>query len=267
VLRFVRTSCCVRIVHLTDLHLGPRLGAARWGALSALIDDLPALTGGFERLVITGDVAARGQLRVYRELRTRLAPLLAKVRLVPGNHDAAGCLGEVFSDRMSTRTPAATFFEDLDGVRLIGLDSSRPWRTSGVLGPSQLDWLDRLLDGAAASVVFLHHPPLRVGAWWLDQDRLRDHRAFAEVLRDRGVLGVFCGHVHQEREGRLGVVPVWTTPSTAYQFKPGSWIPRSEPKAPGFRLIEIEGGVLRTSVIRLGRAGTAPDVEYCTRPG
>jgi 3',5'-cyclic-AMP phosphodiesterase len=242
----------LRIVQLSDLHLGPRLGDKRWTALERLLADLTALTGGFDRLVLTGDIAARGQPAVYTALRTRLAPWFAKVRIVPGNHDNGPGLREVFADRMLDGAPAANFLEDLEGVRLVGLDSSRPWRVSGTLGRTQLKWLSGVLDGATASLVFLHHPPLRVGTWWLDKDRLRDRNAFVEVLQNHGVLGVFCGHVHQEFEGRAATVPVWTAPSTAYQFKPGSLIPRIEPKVAGFRVIEIANGVVSTSIIRSG---------------
>jgi 3',5'-cyclic-AMP phosphodiesterase len=240
----------LRIVQLTDLHLGPRLGDGRWAAFEALLANLPGLVGDFDRLVLTGDLAKRGQLVVYQALRTLLEPWLPKVRLVPGNHDHAHLLRQVFADRFSAGAPKASFVEDIGGVRLIGLDSSRPWRISGALGPEQLAWLHGVLDASTPSLVFLHHPPVSVGAWWLDKDRLRDRSAFFEVIRDRGVIGVFSGHVHQDAEGRLGAVPVWTAPSTAYQFKPGALIPRRERKAPGFRLIEVAEGTLSTAVLR-----------------
>jgi len=240
----------LRIVQLTDLHLGPRLGDARWVRFDALLASLPRLVGDFDRLVLSGDLAKRGQLVVYEALRARLEPWLPKVRLIPGNHDSSRAVRQVFADRLLALAPAANFLEDLGGVRLIGLDSSRPWRISGALGPEQLTWLSGALEASPPALVFLHHPPVRVGTWWLDKDRLRDGGALAKVLRDRGVLGLFCGHVHQEWAGQLGSVPVWTTPSTAYQFKPGSLIPQRERKDPGLRLIEVAQGALRTAVLR-----------------
>jgi Icc protein len=241
----------VRILQLTDLHLGPGLDDTRWAAFDRLISDLPTLTGDFDRLVLTGDLAAHGQPAVYRALRTRLGPYLAKLRLVPGNHDDGRLLRQTFSDRMLNGSPATNFLDDVGGVRLLGLDSSRPWRVSGALGRAQLDWLSSQLDPVVPSLLFLHHPPLTLGTWWLDKDCLRDRKALAAVIQDRCVQGVFCGHVHQEAEGRLGAVPVWTTPSTAYQFKPRSLIPRTERRSAGVRVIEITAGVVKTSVVRL----------------
>lgn len=243
----------LRIVQLTDLHLGPRLSDKRWEAFKRLLTDLPTITGGFDRLVFTGDLAAHGRPVVYEALRAHLAPLLSQVRLVPGNHDDGRALREIFKERMMEGGPAANFVEELSGVRLIGLDSSRPWRVSGALGAQQLSWLTRVLQVEAPTLIFLHHPPLGVGAWWLDKDRLRDRKALAQVVQDRDVRGIFCGHVHQEFEGRLGSVPVWTTPSTAYQFKPGSLIPRTEAGAPGFRWIEVAQGKVSTSIVRRSR--------------
>jgi len=240
----------LRILQLTDLHLGPRLDDARWAALDRLLGDLPSLAGTFDRLVLTGDLATHGQPAVYRALRARLQPWLHQLRLVPGNHDHAHLLRAEFSDRLLEGAPRANFLDEVGGVRLVGLDSSRPWRVSGALGHAQLDWLARVLDPATPSLVFLHHPAVRIGTWWLDKDRLRDRDAFSAAIQGRGVQGVFCGHVHQEADGLLGAVPVWTTPSTAYQFKPGSLIPGTERRAAGFRVIEVTDGVVSTSVVR-----------------
>lgn len=243
----------LRIVQLTDLHLGPRLNDKRWDAFKGLLADLPAITGGFDRLVLTGDLAAHGQRVVYEALRAHLAPLLSQVHLVPGNHDDGRALREIFKERTMEGGPAANFVEDLSGVRLIGLNSARPWRVSGALGSKQLSWLTDVLRGESPTIIFMHHPPLSVGAWWLDKDRLRDRKALAQVVQDRDVRGIFCGHVHQEFEGQLGSVPVWTTPSTAYQFKPHSLIPRTERRPPGFRWIEVAQGKVSTSIVRRSR--------------
>jgi Icc protein len=239
----------LRILQLTDLHLGPRLGDRRWLALARLLAELPGRVGVFDRIVLTGDLSTHGQPAVYRALRTQLLPWLDQLRLVPGNHDNSPVLREMFADRMLAGSPGATCVDDMQGLRLVGLDTSQPWRVSGRLGQAQLDWLPGVLDPGLPSLLFMHHPPLDVGTWWLDKDSLRDRDALASVIQDRGVLGAFCGHVHQAFRGSLGAVPVWTTPSTAYQFKPGSLIPRTRSAPPEFRLIEVAEGRLETTLI------------------
>lgn len=246
---FSGTLMTLRIVQLTDLHLSPQFGDKRWRALEALLNDLPMLAGPLDRVVLTGDIATHGQKAVYAALRERLTPWHSKLRLVPGNHDNSPALREVFHDRVREDAPRTNFLEDLEGVRLVGLDSSRPWRVSGALGHAQLAWLEEALAPQTPSLIFLHHPPLPIGTWWLDKDLLRDRAAFTQLAQAHAVLGVFCGHVHQEAAGRLGAVRVWTTPSTAYQFKPGSLIPRTEPKAAAVRLIEVSAHKVDTSII------------------
>jgi Icc protein len=240
----------LRILQLTDLHLGPRLDDKRWRALDQLLAELPQRVGAFDRLVLTGDLATHGQAAVYRALRARLAPWLDRLRLVPGNHDEGARIQDVFADRVLQGTQGATFVDDLPGLRLVGLDTSRPWRVSGKLGEAQLAWLPGVLGEATPALLFMHHPPLSVGTWWLDKDQLRDRSAFAAAIQNRGVLGAFCGHVHQAFEGTLGSVPVWTTPSTAYQFKPGSLIPQTERAPAAFRVIEVSDGALSSSLVR-----------------
>ena len=240
----------LRIVQLSDLHLRPRVDDRRWETFERLLAELSAQLGGFDRIVLTGDLAAHGERSVYESLRARVAAYLPQLRVVSGNHDTRHHLRGVFEDRFVLGPSTLNFVEDLKGVRLIGLDSTQPFRVGGTLGKTQLDWLAGMLPVATPSLIFLHHPPLAVGSWWLDKDRLRDRMALARVLQDQNVLGIFCGHVHQEFEGRLGAIPVWTTPSTAYQFKPRSLIPRTEAKEPGFRVIEVHDGLLHTQVIR-----------------
>jgi len=205
--------------------------------------------GAIDRLVLTGDLAAHGQPAVYEALRQLLLPWLDRLRLVPGNHDDSKSLRQAFAERVSTDTGKATFQEDLSGVGIIGLDTSRPWRVSGKLGQDQLAWLANALASPLPVVIFMHHPPVAVGTWWLDKDMLRDREAFKALLAGSNVRAVICGHVHQSFEGRLGHIPVWTTPSTAYQFHPGSLFPRTTRAAAGFRVVEFSNDALHSFVM------------------
>lgn len=244
----------LRIVQLSDLHLRRQLDDKRWRDFERLLIDLSAQVGSIDRIVLTGDLAAHGERPVYEGLRARIANFLPRLRVIGGNHDSQRHLRAVFDDLLLQGGPALNFVEEVQGVRLIGLDSAQPFSVGGALGRAQLDWLTEILQTPTPSLLFLHHPPVSVGSWWLDKDRLRDRVALEGVLSQRNVLGVFCGHVHQEFKGQIGTVPVWTTPSTAYQFRPRSFIPRTESVPPGFRLIEVQDGVVRTEVLRSASA-------------
>ena len=248
-----------RIVQLSDLHLTPRVGRSAWGAdvwggldtaLSALDAHEP-----FDRLVISGDLANRSSRSAYEALRRRLERWADRLRLVPGNHDGRGLLREIFATHFE---PGTARFVDVLGpdLALIGLDSKRAFRVLGRIGEAQLTWLQALLDSPPAGAVFLflHHPLVPIGTWWLDKDRPRDADALVDVIdRAQVVRGVFCGHVHQDFQAALGSrqVPFMTCPSTAYQFKPRAGRPAAiASRTPALRVIDWTGDAIETHVQR-----------------
>ena len=166
-----------------------------------------------------------------------------------GNHDRCELVRSIFSSE------TGRFAETVGTWRLLGLDTSTPRRVHGLIGSKQLEWLAaELADGDRPVLLFMHHPPLRIGCWWLDKDLIRDVDALERVIGgSQRVRAIFTGHVHQEFHGRFAGVPVHTTPSTAYQFLPQTWVPaRLDALAPGYRLIELEGDAWSSRVHRLG---------------
>ena len=74
-------------------------------------------------------------------------------------------------------------------------------------------------------------------------------RVRAVIPRLRAVV---CGHVHQDTTTSVGGVPLITTPSTCFQFKPRSEKPAFDAEAPGFRIFELDGDAFETCVVRVG---------------
>ncbi len=245
----------VRVVQLSDLHLtsseeARTRGVDVWSALRQVLQAVDELAP--DRIVLTGDLATIGRSDTYRQLRRLLEPWWDRVRILPGNHDDRAKLRAELALPEERRT--ASFSEAVAGWRLIGLDTKRPMRVHGRLGVDQLAWLEReLARTPEPALLFLHHPPVRVGTWWLDRDLLRDARDLERVLTESGrVRALFCGHVHQEFQGTLAGSDVFTTPSTAYQFRPRTLVPARlgvEPR--GFRVVDLDGDSVATRVVRL----------------
>lgn len=189
----------VRILHLTDLHMGH--GEA-WEPLAALTELIAQLEPRL--LLATGDLAHRGRLRELEGAASLLTSLGLPVVAVPGNHD----IPYTFPGRF-TRTFEA--WEEVfgptepvhaaDGVVVVGLNSVRPWRQQGGAvddGPLQ-EAMQRVREAPAGAlrVVAVHHH-LAAPPWRAARKRplsRRDHvlRAFLEA----GVDLVVAGHVHQ----------------------------------------------------------------------
>jgi Icc protein len=245
-----------RIVQLSDLHLtepeGRRTrGVDPWGHFRRVLAAL-ARYEPFARLVLTGDLANRPGRTVYTTLRAALEPWIDRVRWIPGNHDGRAGLRVAFG-----REGALTFADEVCGWRLIGLDSKRSPFVHGKVGARQRRWLRSVLEGSPLpAVVFVHHPPERVGTWWLDKDVLRDARALADAIRGGPVRAVFCGHVHQAVAGTFAGVPLHACPSTAYQFQPGSlWPAAVGRRVPSFRVIDLGADTFTTRIEQLGAEG------------
>ncbi len=247
----------VRIVQLTDLHLTAD-GRARawrsdvWGSFRRALRALEALEP-LDRLVLTGDLVNQRRAETYARLAEALQPWWSRLLVVPGNHDHRELCRAAFADRFVAGRPTLNFDDVCGDTRLLGLDSLWRGRVVGRLGKEQLRWLETALASADLPVlVFVHHPPVRVGCWWLDKDILRDRAALAAIVHRSPVRveAIFTGHVHQQLLGQLEGVPVHTTPSTAYQFPPRARRPHAVQRGqPGFRLIEVDAGLYRTAVV------------------
>lgn len=107
-----------------------------------------------------------------------------------------------------------------------------PRSTAGTTGsqPESFCW----------TVIFLHHPPLRVNCEWLDSIGLQDQSALIDVLlMHPEVRLVIGGHVHQEASFAVGSVVVLTTPAVGPQFRPRAPVVTMESGPPKYRLIEL----------------------------
>ncbi len=246
-----------RIVQLTDLHLtaadgGRSWRADVWGNLRRALKHVRSALGRVDQLVLTGDLASQRRPETYERLREAVDEWADRLRVLPGNHDDREMVRAVFADRLIAGSATLNFVASLGEFRLIGLDTLRPWRVHGRLGKNQLAWLAaELRKSETPALLFMHHPPIRIGIWWLDKDLLRDRGALRDLVERSPVRALFCGHVHQEIAGRLGTASVWTTPSTAYQFPPHALLPGSERTPPAFRVIDLEGDRIDTHVVRL----------------
>jgi Icc protein len=107
----------------------------------------------------------------------------------------------------------------------------------------------------------MHHPPISVASAWLDRIMLQNADELAAVLESAPqVRGIFCGHVHQEFDGKLGAIPVFTTPATGIQFAPRTDALQFDKLPPGFRVIDLDGDEFHTRVVRL------PEVKHLATP-
>lgn len=214
------------LLHLSDTHLrapGPKLFDR--------VDGLRLLERALERIeasgirpdgiVFTGDLVDLGEADAYSALRELVEPVAhrlgAPVFWVMGNHDERGA----FRSRLLDAAPATTPFDrvdEIDGLRLITLDTTVPGAHHGELRAAQLEWLGEQLAQPAplGTILAMHHPPVPSVLPLAASVELRDQRALAEVLRGSDVRAIIAGHLHYSTFATFAGVPVSVASSTCY---------------------------------------------------
>ncbi|MEZ0163211.1 metallophosphoesterase [Kineococcus sp. LSe6-4] len=187
-----------RILHLSDTHL---LAA---GALhNGLVDTTAALghvlesvhaVGPLDAVVVSGDVSDDGTTASYATARALVGEFAASHGAVAvfamGNHDTREQFTEVLGPTRSVH--------DVDGFRLLVLDSSVPGRGYGFLDPDQLHRLRTELSAPAArgSAVVLHHSPVRAPTVLHEALRLQNPDDLLSAVAGTDVRVVLSGHYH-----------------------------------------------------------------------
>ncbi|MBB6627333.1 metallophosphoesterase [Nocardioides sp. KIGAM211] len=219
------------VAHLSDPHLladrlqydviDTRAGLARALARLAHVDPPP------QALVFTGDLADRAEPAAYARLRALVEPAAAamgaQVVWVMGNHDERAPYARALFDEDASDERPQDRVHDVDGLRIVALDTSVPDYHHGEITDDQLAWLADVLATPAphGTLLALHHPPIPVPMLraaelieLLDQDRL------AAVLAGTDVRGILGGHFHFSSYSTFAGIPVSVASATCYTSDP-----------------------------------------------
>jgi len=213
------------LVHISDTHLldGRRL----FGSIDSdtplrrLLERLVASGQQVDALVFTGDLADRAESGAYLRLRELVEPfalqLGAPVVWVMGNHDEREPFSEVLFGGPATAEPQDRVC-DLDGLRVIALDTSVPGYHHGELTPAQLEWLGNELASPApkGTILALHHPPIPTPIELMGVIELQDQGALARVIEGTDVRGLLAGHLHYSTFSTFAGVPVSVCAASCY---------------------------------------------------
>jgi 3',5'-cyclic AMP phosphodiesterase CpdA len=223
------------IAHLSDPHID--LSDVLLDRFRSVIDRLPVV----DAILVTGDIADHG---LDTEYRAFLGELPGHPRVVvPGNHDERAMFERALGSRNSVL--------DLDGVRIIGLDSSVPGEDHGLLDGETLDFAREAIATAPGSVVLaMHHHSVPVGHPLLDATALQNSSELAALVTSR-VIGLLTGHVHTAVSATFAGVPAIGAPGIAstLRLELPARIATSQPPLPGFVVHTIDGAGLRSRFV------------------
>ena len=214
------------VVHVSDTHfLGgdrPLGGLYDTGAnLQRTLAAIENLAIRPDAIVFTGDLTDLGEPDAYAALKAAVEPVAtrlgARLVWVAGNHDERPELHRDLLGEPADQRPVTAVY-DLDGLRLIALDTSVPGWHHGDLDDGQLAWLREVLAEPAplGTLLALHHPPLPSHLPLFDILELRHQDALAEAIRDTDVRGILAGHLHYSTHGMFAGVEVSVAAATCY---------------------------------------------------
>ena len=238
-----RNGRSVRLLHLTDPHLfadasGALRGVVTHDSLRSVLDHYRESDWEADRVIVTGDIIQDDSAEAYTRFRDLLLPLNLRVHCVPGNHDTPELM------RMVCSFPPFSYLasEKVGDWMLIGVDSCLGGRAGGAVSDAEMQRLSDAVSQTAAShiMVYLHHPPIKMGSAWLDTVGMTNADDFLQLLQSLDKIRITAfGHVHQDYDEVHDGIRIIATPSTCRQFMPGSDEFAVDDRPPAYRRITL----------------------------
>jgi Icc protein len=218
------------VAHLSDPHLIGG-GGLHYGVIDNIVnlrralDRLAAVRPAPRALVFTGDLADRAEPDAYETLRSIVEPAAAEMGAVVvwtmGNHDERAPFAKGLYD--SADDGFQDRVHEVDGLRIVALDTSVPGYHHGELRPDQLTWLAGVLATPAehGTLLAMHHPPVPLPMLRAAElIELHDQQALAEVITGTDVRGILAGHLHLSTWSTFAGVPVSVASASCYTTDP-----------------------------------------------
>jgi Icc protein len=186
----------VTIAHISDPHVGSPYFVPN--LMNRVIAELNELKP--DAVVVTGDLTAEGFRQEYKSWVAYADRIEAPLHTIPGNHDSRNVGYLHFEDLIGPRTWSV----DVQGVRIVGMDSSEPDQNEGKVGRGHYDWIRGEFDAPADLKVFaIHHHLLPIPGTGRERSTVMDAGDLLEVLIHAGAQVVLSGHKHVPYVWRL----------------------------------------------------------------
>jgi len=175
-------------------------------------------------VLVTGDITNTNLEEEFEQAFKLLKNLEMPYFVIPGNHDDRVTLKATFNKHCPALSTPQNFIQyviDDYEIRLIAMDSTIPKEAGGELCQSRLDWLDKQLasDTNTPTIIFMHHPPVKVGVIEADIDGFIGARNLGKIVKKySNIEQIICGHVHLQTHTRCHGTMVTTAPSVGMEL-------------------------------------------------
>jgi Icc protein len=201
----------------------------------------------------TGDISHDGSMESYQAYIEGINRLGVSHCWLPGNHDLADVMSsQSDSDMLISKSIS------LGAWRILLLDSHVESKVYGLVSDPELQFLEQELGSCSEPFVLvaLHHHVLPARSVWMDKLGVKNSTDLLMCLqRTPKVRGVVYGHVHQEIDQHEHGIRFLGSPSSCFQFQPGSSDFELDEKLPGYRWLKLnEDGSIDTGVSRIKKS-------------
>ncbi len=257
----------IRIVQLSDCHLfkdteGKLLGLNTEHSLAQVMELIEAEQPNIDLVLATGDLSQDGSSESYARFHQSMEQFSCPVYWLPGNHD----LTDIMANHQAAQRMSPCVI-DQGPWQIIMLDSTIRGKVPGNFAQSELEFLQQSLQACTGKhvLIALHHQPVPVGSYWLDQQIVGNADEFFKVVDQfNNVRSIIWGHVHQVFETLRNGVQLMSVPSTCVQFMPQSQEFAVDKESPGYRWIHLHSnGKIETGVSRV--TGVEFEVDYSVK--
>jgi 3',5'-cyclic AMP phosphodiesterase CpdA len=214
-------------------------------------------------IVITGDLADKGEPQAYEKLRDMAEPVAvqlgAELIWVMGNHDSRPAIRRILFDENPDDGPLDCTYE-VDGLRIITLDSTVPGCHHGEIRTSQLEWLAHELSTPAkyGTVLAMHHPPVPSVQELAVLTELRGQQELEKIIKNSDIRIILGGHLHYSAFGIFAGIPVSVASATSYtqDLNSPNGSVRGRDGGQGYSLVHLYEHTVLTSVVPAGEYAT-----------
>jgi len=212
----------ITFVHITDLHIGnpavvdDHLYSDTDATLRAILADVKRMVPQPRFIVASGDLTNTGDVESYERLQAIVeeAELDMPILYTLGNHDKRTGFYPAMLGQTDDIDGPYDHSAIIDGIHIVLLDTSVPFKIGGHLEAGQIEWLVEELDShpELPKLIVMHHAPaLDFDYPSLEWESLSfaDTEALRAALDGRkNVLGILSGHIHYDRVSNWHGVPV-----------------------------------------------------------
>ena len=202
----------VTFAHISDPHVGSPFFVPN--LMNRVIAELNELAP--DAVVCTGDLTNEGYRQEYKSWLAYRERIEAPVHTILGNHDARNVGYLHFEELIGPRTWSV----DVEGVRIVGVDSSEPDLNEGQVGRERYDWIRERFDVPAELKVFaLHHHLLPIPGTGRERSTVADAGDLLEVLIASGGRGPGRAPARIESELLLYIPPAAPRPDLSEEVR------------------------------------------------